>query len=106
MTKVQPILFTGVETLSFRQIDELNGLLKGTSFKLFKTHLAALVEGTHYFHICGSAQPLFLAELKRTQQVYLSSVHLVLITREGYQLLQNLSKSVGAIQKTWTGSAV
>ena len=37
MNRVKPIAFAGVETLSFRQLDELNGLGKGSSFKLFKT---------------------------------------------------------------------
>ena len=38
---VEPIDFDGVETLSFRQIDAMNGFNKGTTFRLFKRLRAA-----------------------------------------------------------------
>ncbi len=93
MNRVRPIAFAGVQTLSFRQLDELNGLGKGSSFKLFKTHLAALKEDSDYFYVSGDAHPQLLAELKKSDQVYVGSVHLVLLSREGYEKLQQLSKS-------------
>lgn len=100
MSTMQPIRFAEVDTLSFRQIDELNGVAKGTSFKLFKKHLAALTEGKDYFHVCGATHPLLLAQLKKAGRVYASSVNLVLLSREGYELLQAISQSGGAIHGT------
>lgn len=99
MNRVKPIAFAGVETLSFRQLDELNGLGKGSSFKLFKTHLSALEEDSDYFYVSGDAHPQLLAELKKSEQVYLGSVHLVLLSRAGYEKLQQLSKSVPTRKK-------
>lgn len=89
---MQPIFFADVETLSFRQIDELNGFVKGASFKLFKMHRAALTEGIHYFYLSEHTHRLLLADLKKTERIYASSLHLVLLTRQGYRQLQQLSQ--------------
>lgn len=88
---MQPIVFAQVETLSFRQIDQLNGLSKGASFRLFKTHRQHLEEGIDYFYLPEQTHRAFLDELKVSGRIYVSTVHLVLLTRQGYQRLQSLA---------------
>ncbi|WP_022963717.1 hypothetical protein [Halopseudomonas pelagia] len=95
MVTLQPIVFEQVETLSFRQIDQLNSLTKGASFKLFKTYQRNLLEGRDYFYLPQEQYAQLLDALKRTEQIYASTVHLVLLTRQGYSQLQILSAQGG-----------
>jgi hypothetical protein len=89
VSAVEPILFSNAETLSFRQIDEMNGLNKGTTFRLFKQCQEALVEGIDYFYLPEESHETFIRSLKASAQIYQSTTHLVLFTRCGYTKLQN-----------------
>ena len=88
---VEPIDFDGVETLSFRQIDSMNGVRKGTAFRFFKRLRGELREGRDYYYLPQHSQGAFIQSLRETEQVYHSTTHLVLITRFGYQRLQWLN---------------
>lgn len=81
---ISTISFAGVETLSLRQLDELNRVPKGTSFRAFKTRQADLVEGVDYHYLDAAQHASLIEQLKRDQLVYGSSRNLVLVTRAGY----------------------
>lgn len=89
---IEPILFAGVETLSLRQLDELNSVPKGTSFRWFKACGEQLQEGRDYYYLPADEQADFIDELKRAGQVYATSRHLVLLTRSGYQQMRSRSQ--------------
>jgi len=88
MDKPNPIPFAGTDTLSFRQIDEMNSLVKGTTFRLFKRCADQLVEGEDFFYLPNEAHGEMIESLKATGQIYRRTTHLVLITAAGYGRLQ------------------
>ena len=86
------IRFNGTDTLSFRQIDELNGLAKGDTFRLFKRRRAELEEGVDYFYLPAGEYADLIERLRQEGRIYATTVHLVLIGRGGYEKLSgNLS---------------
>lgn len=87
---MDPITFAGTPCLSFRQLDELNRLEKGSTFRLFKRWEAQLVEGQDFHYLSEAEQGAFIDSLKAQGKVYASSRHLVLMTRNGYIRLQGL----------------
>jgi len=84
VSATKPINFDGVETLSFRQIDDLNGFVKGTAFRLFKRAGSDLMEGRDYYYLPASSHGAFIESLRALGSIYSSTRHLVLITRSGY----------------------
>ncbi len=93
MASVEPIHFAGVDTLSLRQLDELNGLPKGSSFRWFKACEGELVEGLDYFHLPADGHQAFIDQLRSAGQIYASTRHLLLLTRRGYEHLR--ARSLG-----------
>lgn len=85
MSSVDPILFSGTETLSLRQLDELNNVPKGTSFRWFKACDAELVEGKDYYYLPADSHAELIERLREAGQIYASTRHLLLLTRNGYQ---------------------
>ncbi len=79
------IAFGGVDTLSLRQLDEMNQVPKGTSFRRFKALLGVLEEGRDFFRLDASTHAALLARLRAEQLIYPSSVHVLLITESGYR---------------------
>ena len=95
MKAIEPIEFDGVETLSFRQIDSMNGVSKGTAFRFFKRLRGELSEGRDYYYLPQQSHGAFIQSLRDTGQVYRSTTHLVLVTRSGYERLQRLNAGTG-----------
>ncbi|PAU89092.1 hypothetical protein CK507_05335 [Pseudomonas sp. WN033] len=93
MSSVQPISHAEVDTLSFRQLDQLNALPKGSCFKLFKRCQSQLLEGRDYFYLPATEHQALINQLKLSGQIYASTVHLVLLTRDGYARLRELGGS-------------
>lgn len=91
MTTITPIKHLDQQTLSFRQMDALNGLPKGSSFRLFKHHREQLREGQDFYYLDGEQHQPLLARLKASEQIYQRTTHLVLFTRAGYARLQTLA---------------
>ncbi|WP_178114708.1 ORF6N domain-containing protein [Pseudomonas saliphila] len=91
MAGIDAIQYAGQETLSFKQLDELNGVQKGTAFRVFKRQREQLVEQADYFYLPGSEHEAFIESLKGAGQIYRSTTNLVLLTRSGYQRLLSLS---------------
>ena len=89
---IKPIDFDGVEALSFRQIDAMNGVPKGTAFRSFKRLRGELIEGRDYYYLPQHSHGAFIQSLRETGQIYHSTTHLVLITRSGYERLQQPGK--------------
>lgn len=81
------IRFSANDTLSFRQIDERNGVPKGTTFRIFKRRRHLLVEGEDYFYLAAEADGETIGRLREEGRIYPATVHLVLITARGYQKL-------------------
>ncbi|WP_304640471.1 hypothetical protein [Pseudomonas sp.] len=94
---ITPISYGGAETLSLRQLDELNGVPKGTSFRAFKAHQAQLVEGVDYFYLDAGQQGALIDQLKLEGRVYLGSRHVLLMTRSGYQSLSGARARKGDV---------
>lgn len=88
------IPFGDLQTLSLRQIDRLNGLAKGSTFRLFKAHRQQLLEGQDYIYLSAAEHGELIEQLKARGQIYASSVHLLLFTRQGYERLQALAQPV------------
>lgn len=85
---MHPIEYQGIACLSLKQLDELNELPKGTSFRLFKGAHAQLQEGVDYFYLSADAHAEFIERLRKAEAIYSSSTHLLLITRSGYARMQ------------------
>lgn len=79
-----PIRYADQDTFSFRQLDELNGVAKGTSFRAFKASAPQLHEGQDYFYLPAAEHRQWIEALKEQGQIYATTVHLVLLTRQGY----------------------
>ncbi|TVP88734.1 MAG: hypothetical protein EA348_10095 [Pseudomonadaceae bacterium] len=88
---MNPIDYQGIETLSFRQIDSMNGLVKGTAFRLFKRCESELEEGRDYFYLSDASHSAFIETLKDAGSIYQSTRHLVLMTRVGYERMQEVN---------------
>lgn len=93
MSRNDPIVHAGTETLSFCQIDRLNDLPKGAAFRLFKASRPELLEGHDYFYLPASSNAQLIDSLKATSQVYAATVNLVLLTPAGYAKLQGKGAS-------------
>ena len=81
------ISFSDNPTLSFRQIDERNGVPKGTTFRIFKRRRDLLVEADDYFYLSADAYGDTIDRLRDEGRIYPTTVHLVLITERGYRKL-------------------
>lgn len=88
MTPIVPIRFAGADTFSLRQLDELNGLSKGTSFRWFKACEAELEEGMDYFHLLADEHATLIDDLKTSGRIYRSTRHLLLLTRSAYECMR------------------
>lgn len=88
---MQPILHSNTETLSLRQLDELNNVPKGTSFRVFRRCEAQLEEGRDFFYLAADEHKALIDALKVSGQVYATTVNLVLLTRSGYERMTALS---------------
>ena len=87
VTGPRAIRFRGQDTLSLRQLDELNQVPKGTTFRRFKACRAGLVEGRDFFRLDAAEHSDLLATLRQAGLIYASSVHVVLMTKSGYRRL-------------------
>ncbi|MDN3516133.1 ORF6N domain-containing protein [Aquisalimonas lutea] len=81
------IEYQGHNTLSFRQLDELNGLAKGTTFRLFK-RCVDLEEGVDFFYLPAEEHADAIAAWREQGLIYPASVNVVLVTEAGYRKLQ------------------
>ncbi len=91
MTPTTPIEHNGTQTLSFRQIDTLNGFDKGSAFRLFKQCRDVLCEGEDYFYLSATSDQALIDSLRAEDRIYRTTIHLVLITRCGYERMQRLT---------------
>lgn len=87
------LVYRGTPVLSFKQIDRLNGLPKGSAFRAFKRCRSTLQEGVHYFYLSPDAPEL--TELRQRGVLYHGPAHAVLVTQAGYALLQQAGASPG-----------
>lgn len=85
---VEPFKYRGREVMTFRQLDQLNNVPKGTSFRAFKRVRLYLEEGEDFFCLAAS-EHLTLAEvLRQSGALYPASINMVLVTRCGYERMQ------------------
>lgn len=91
MANVHAINHAGQATLSFKQLDELNGVGKGTTFRVFKRWRGQLTEQVDYFYLPGNEHEPLIEALKASGRIYRSTTNLVLFTRDGYERLRELS---------------
>ena len=89
---MQPIVHANTETLSLRQLDELNALPKGTSFRLFRRCEQQLEEGRDFFCLPADEHKALINDLKASGQIYATTVNLVLLTRTGYARMQQITR--------------
>lgn len=86
--KAQPFQYHGREVMTLRQLDELNDVPKGTSFRAFKRVRPYLEDGKDFFCLAADEQLQLLVALRQCALVYPASVSIVLVTRSGYQRMQ------------------
>ncbi len=72
--------------LSFKEIDTLHQLPKGSAFRAFKGQ--SLVEGEHYYYWPATTHAAEIESLRRARRIYGSTVNVVLLTEAGYVLLR------------------
>ena len=82
------IPYRGCNTLSLRQIDTLNGVPKGTTFRAFK-HCAALREDEDFFLVSADEAPETVGAWRQAGLIYPASVRVVLLTEDGYRKLRS-----------------
>lgn len=85
---VLPFQYRGREVMTFRQLDQLNDVPKGTSFRAFKQVQLYLEEGVDFFYLAGSEHLRLSEALRQCEALYPSSVNVVLVTRRGYERMQ------------------
>lgn len=83
----RPIEFHGSPTLTFRQLDRLNGVPKGTSFRRFKRVHGCLREGRDFFVLDAIRDAELIAELRAREDAYANPADLVLLTPTAYCLM-------------------
>lgn len=86
--KAQPFQYCGLEVMSLRQLDELNDVPKGTSFRAFKCVRPYLEDEKDFFCLAADEHLQLLEALRQYALVYPASVSIVLVTRRGYQRMQ------------------
>lgn len=79
-----PLEHAGTAVLTLRQLDRLNGVPKGTSFRAFKRALPRLTEGEDFFVLDPARDAERIAGLKAAGLAYASSVQVVLVSRAAY----------------------
>lgn len=84
----RPIRFRGHDTLSLRQLDELNQVPKGTTFRRFKALRSSLAEGRDFFRLDAEEHAELLERLRGQGRIYPGSIHVVLLTETGYRRLR------------------
>ena len=95
---MQPIRFADTDTLSLRQLDELNHAPKGTAFRVFRRCEAQLEEGKDFFYLAADQHKALIEALKASGQIYATTVNLVLLSQSGYQRMTELSRADQASQ--------
>ena len=85
---VRPFQYRGWEVLTFRQLDRLNDVPKGTSFRAFKRARAYMEEGKDFFYLPANEHVGLSAALRQNEALYPASVNMVLVTRRGYDRMQ------------------
>lgn len=85
----EPIIHARRPTLSLRQIDEWNGVPKGTAFRMFKAQKEHLVEGEDFFYIPEGADPGLTESLRDAARIYPSTLHVLLITASAYARMRD-----------------
>lgn len=83
------IIYQGLACYSFRQLDELGGVPKGSSFRAFKRAGGQLVEGRDYFYLRAEDAAEWIASLRAEGRVYAGTHHLVLLTEPGRRRLEH-----------------
>lgn len=96
MPTIDFIRYADHDTLSLRQLDVLNGVEKGTSFRAFKACRDVLQEGVDYFYLSAQQHESFIDELKAAGRVYATTVNLLLLTQAGYQRIRQCQASPDA----------
>lgn len=96
--EMQPIRFADTDTLSLRQLDELNHAPKGTAFRVFRRCEAQLEEGKDFFYLAADQHKALIEALKASGQIYATTVNLVLLSQSGYQRMTELSRADQASQ--------
>ncbi|MCO6441143.1 MAG: ORF6N domain-containing protein [Nitrococcus mobilis] len=86
--KVQPFHYGGREVMTLRQLDQLNGVPKGTSFRAFKRVRPYLEEGMDFFCLTAHEHSKLSEALRQSGALYRTSVSMVLVTRRGYERMQ------------------
>ena len=95
-----PFTFQGRSVLTLRQIDRLNGVVKGAAFRAFKQVRASLVEGRDFFVLSVDApataeEAALLERLHAAAALYSSSRVAVLITSGAYARMQRAANLGG-----------
>jgi hypothetical protein len=85
----RPVEIAGEPTLSFRQLDRLNGVPKGTSFRCFKRVRERLREGRDYFILDAVRDAELIAALRARGDAYPTPAHVVLLTQTAYHLMSS-----------------
>lgn len=84
----EPFQYDGREVMTFRQLDQLNNVPKGTSFRVFKRARLYLEEGEDFFCLAANEHVKLAEALWESGALYPASVNMVLITRRGYERMQ------------------
>ena len=96
--EMQPIRFVDTDTLSLRQLDELNHAPKGTAFRVFRRCEVQLEEGKDFFYLAADQHKALIEALKASGQIYATTVNLVLLSQSGYQRMTELNRADQASQ--------
>ena len=75
----EPVVYRDVPVLTLRQVDEWNGLPKGTAFRMFRAREGELEEGRDFFLIRRGEEPELAEQWRAAGTIYPSTVHVVLL---------------------------
>ncbi len=86
-----PLQHAGRDVLTLRQVDRLNGVAKGTSFRAFKRVRDQLIEERDFFRLDASEHGRYIEALRRQGLIYESTIHCVLLTHTAYRHMRRYS---------------
>jgi len=90
---ITPLDCDGHRVLTLRQLDRLNNVAKGTTFRAFKRSREQLVEGEDFLLLDASSHRAWIEDLRRRGLIYPATVQLLLLTESGYQRLQAVGQA-------------
>jgi len=79
-------------TWSLKEIDQLLGVQKGTTFRAFKQLQDGFDEGHDFYYLSSSQDAAEIERLRQSGRIYATTINALLFTQVGYEALIDFLK--------------